>query len=187
MDRRNFIGGVAASAFGGLSVRASHGNSSVRRATTSPPGPTPLPDGLLADAVPSTEQVFNWIQAVFSQGIRRPGYPADEWTMQFCAQLFRDWGLENVRREPIMVSRWEPLEWSLDVTAGGESRTLDCFPMPFSAPVDGLEAELAPFAGGDPSLVAGKVALLDNALLRLPPTALVAGGDAPDDLTGRII
>jgi hypothetical protein len=29
--------------------------------------------------IPSEQQIFAWIEQIFAQGVRRPGYPADEW------------------------------------------------------------------------------------------------------------
>ena len=42
---------------------------------------------------------------VFDQGIRRPGYPANEWAEGWIADRFRSIGLDNVRLEPITVTQ----------------------------------------------------------------------------------
>ena len=98
------------------------------------------PGGIDADAIPSTDEIYDWIATVFEQGIRRPGYPADEWAIDWIVERFIEFGLENVRTEPIPAVRWEPLEWSLDTTtAAGETRSVKCFPMPFTPPVEELD------------------------------------------------
>ena len=109
--------------------------------------------------MPSESTIFGWIEAVFARGVRRPGYPADEWAEQFCAERFRELGLERVLLEPLTVPRWEPQEWSLEVTGGGTTREVECFPLPHAAPADGLELDLVPWDPAAPAAVAGKASL----------------------------
>ena len=59
--------------------------------------------------VPTREAIFGWISEVFAQGVRRPGYPADVWAEEWVADRFREIGLDDVRLEPVDVTRWEPL------------------------------------------------------------------------------
>ena len=80
-------------------------------------GGTTGSDGLDGDAFPSEATIHGWIAEVVDQGIRRPGYAADEWAEQWVADRFRDIGLEDVALEPVDVLRWEPAEWTLEVTA----------------------------------------------------------------------
>jgi hypothetical protein len=139
------------------------------------------------DAIPSADEIYDWIATVFEQGIRRPGYPADDWAIDWIVERFSEFGLENVRTEPIPAVRWEPLEWSLDITtAAGETRTVECFPMPFTPPVDGLDVELAAWDPQDRTAVSGRACLFDNGLLRVPPAVFVGSGSAPEDLAGRV-
>ena len=135
-------------------------------------------DGVIADGdVPAEATIFGWIGEVVDQGIRRPGYEADDWAVEWTADRFRDIGLEDVRLEPIDVLRWEPTEWSLEVVAADGSTTeLDCFPVPYAAPVDGLEVELAAYDRAAPAAVAGKASLYDVTLLRLPGNFLADKG-----------
>jgi hypothetical protein len=146
------------------------------------------PDGVIAEGdVPDRELIMGWISEVFSQGVRRPGYPADVWAEEWIAERFRDIGLEDVRLEPIQLTRWEPTEWSLEVAAGSETRSLDCFPVPYAAPTEGLQAELAAFDSARPEAVAGKGSLYDVTLLNIPADLMATAGSAPDDITGRVI
>jgi hypothetical protein len=95
--------------------------------------------------------------------VRRPGYPADRWSEQFCQERFRALGLENVRTEPVELPYWEPRQWSLTVWGDGSgvSQGLDlpCFPLPHSAPTAGLEAQLVPFDSQSPERGEGGIAL----------------------------
>jgi hypothetical protein len=162
MDRRVFLAGMAATA--------------ALAACGLPPLPPGLPDG----AVPTKETIYGWIQHVFNQGIRRPAYPADVVVTQWAKDRFEEFGLENVRLEPITVRRWTPNEWSLVATPdGGTARTLECFPAPYSAPVTDLTVELAAYNAATPSLVAGKASLYDVNLLTLPATFFVTQGSVP--------
>lgn len=139
-------------------------------------------------SVPAGDTIFGWIATVFERGIRRPGYPADQWAEQWCAERFRELGLEGVRLEPVEVPRWEPVDWSLEVTGpGGATTRVPCFPLPHAAPADGLELDLAAWDGADPGAVAGRAALYDVTLLRLPARTFLAGGSAPADLAGRAV
>jgi len=116
--------------------------------------------------IPSGDTIFAWIQEVFAQGVRRPGYPADRWAEQFCLERFRALGLENVRLEPVQLPYWEPRQWSLTVSAGGTQASIPCFPLPHSAPAGDLEADLAVFDAGSPEDVRGRASLFDLPLMR---------------------
>lgn len=135
-------------------------------------------------AVPAQATILGWIETVVDQGIRRPGYEADEWAEQWCADRFREIGLDDVTLEPIDVLRWEPTGWSLEVTAAdGTTTELDCFPVPYAAPVDGLDVELAAYDAADPEAVAGKASLYGVSLLRLPGDFMAGQGTLPAGTT----
>jgi hypothetical protein len=130
------------------------------------------------ELVPDASQIFDWIERIFAQGIRRPGTPADRWTEAFCIARFREWGLERVRFEPVSLPFWEPRSWSLRATgADGGEIELPCFPLPHSAPCAELDLELAPYDAAEPAGVAGKASLHDVRLLRLPPDGPARAGD----------
>lgn len=119
------------------------------------------------DLIPAERQIYNWIEEVFSQGVRRPGYPADEWTTQRCLQLFQGFGLEDVRLEPVELPKWEPRRWSLTVRfESGETTDVPCFPLPHSAPTEGVEAKVVPGDTGDPDAVRGQIALYELSFMR---------------------
>jgi len=122
------------------------------------------------DLIPPEQRIYGWIQQVFSQGVRRPGYPADRWAEQFCLERFRDFGLENVRLEPVELPYWEPRRWSLTVWGNGPGAVqmldLACFPLPHSASTPGLAAPLVPFDAPAPERVKGAIALYELPLFR---------------------
>ncbi|KKL95606.1 hypothetical protein LCGC14_1852910, partial [marine sediment metagenome] len=126
------------------------------------------------ELIPTTDTIFAWVQEVFAQGVRRPGYPADRWAEQFCLDQFRTLGLENVRLEPVRLPYWEPRQWSLAVSAGGRKASIPCFPLPHSAPAQDLEAGLAVFNAGSPDDVRGRASLFDLPLMRQRHATLAA-------------
>ena len=144
--------------------------------------------GLDGDAFPSEATIHGWIAEVVDQGIRRPGYEADDWAVDWVAERFRDIGLDDVHTEPVDVLRWEPVEWSLEVTAAdGTTESLDCFPVPYAAPTPeaGLDLELAAYDRADPAAVAGKASLYDVTLLRLPGNFMATAGSIPEGATAE--
>ena len=156
---------------------ACSGGSSAKR----PPAPAPGPRGL-----PDADTMVAWIEDIVAQGIRRPGYAADTWTEGFVVDRLRELGLD-VHTEPVAVTRWEPLRWSLTVTTEGSApMELDCFPLPYAAPTDGIELDLVRHDPAAPATSAGRAALVDARLVRLPPDTVAGLGSVPDDLTGRV-
>ena len=120
--------------------------------------------------IPTENRIYEWIQQVFRQGVRRPGYSADRWAEQFCLGRFRDFGLESVRMEPVELPYWEPRRWSLTVSGNEpgpvQMLELECFPLPHAAPTPGLEAQLVPFKAGSLERVKGNIALCELPLMR---------------------
>jgi hypothetical protein len=117
--------------------------------------------------------LLDWIARIHAQGIRRPGYPADRWAEQLCRQQLLQFGLENVRLEPVDLPYWEPRAASLRIEAGAERFEISCCALPFCAPTPGVSAELAAFDPAAPETVRGKTSLYDLTLLRMPPTFTV--------------
>jgi len=120
---------------------------------------------LREDLVPVEDQIYNWIEEVFRQGVRRPGYPADRWAEQWIQDRYREFGLESVRAEPVATPYWEPLRASLVVVrADGTEAEIPCCALPFCSPKH-IEADLVALDGGP---VQGAVALSELPLLRVP-------------------
>jgi hypothetical protein len=120
---------------------------------------------LREDGVPSEGQIYNWVEEVFRQGVRRPGYPADRWAEQWIQDRFREFGLESVRAEPVVTPYWEPLGSSLvAMKADGTKAEFPCFALPFCLPGE-VQAALVSLDGG---AVSGGIALCELPLLRVP-------------------
>ena len=151
------------------------------------PAETGTGAGVISEGDVSSEAtIFGWIEEVVDRGIRRPGYEADRWAEEWVADRFREIGLHDVRLEPVDVLRWEPTGWSLEVVGpDGATEAIDCFPVPYVAPVDGLGVELAAWDPANPGAVAGKASLYDVTLLRLPGNFMATQGSVPEGATAE--
>jgi Peptidase family M28 len=151
--------------------------------------PTPTATGpatltIHQELLPSTEQMVDWIAQIVAQGIRRPGYPADQWAEQWTRDQFIAFGLENVTLDPVDVKRWLPRQCSLAVwpaAAPADVTALPCFAVPYSMPTADLEQGLALPTGS----VAGKIAVVDNEFLALPQTVTRAFASRTYDPDGE--
>lgn len=142
-------------------------------------------DGVISEGdIVSEDTMYGWVEEVVDQGIRRPGYPADQWAEEWARDKFEEFGLDDVRLQPVTAEKWEPTDWSLEVTAGSETKTLDCFPVPYSKPTPGLEAELVTYDQANHAAMAGKVAIGNIGLVTVP--ALAFAGETPGDTTRRV-
>jgi len=121
--------------------------------------------------IPDKNEIFSWIENIFSQGVRRPGCQADRWAEDFCAEQFRRFGLENVRLEPAQLICWEPRSWLLRVLTESEVFEIPCFPLPYSAATEEIELALVPYDAKSKSAVKGQAALEDVKLMQQVPTA----------------
>jgi hypothetical protein len=130
------------------------------------------------ELVPPEDRIYGWIEQVFAQGVRRPGYPADRWAERFCLERFQEFGLQKVRMEPVELPYWEPRRWSLAVWSDGagdaQRLKLECVPLPHAAPTPGLEGPLVPHDPQSPERVKGSIALYDLPLMRVPHATLAA-------------
>ena len=96
--------------------------------------------------VPTAAEMMGWIEHVTERGIRRPGYPADDWTVAWAENFFRELQLEDVRLEDVPLPRWEPDDWMLEVwpvSSPDEVLQPVSFPLPHTSPAPGgLEGRL---------------------------------------------
>ncbi len=100
--------------------------------------------GVSARAAFDAGEMFSFVEAQVAMGPRRPGSPPDRANEDYLEERLREFGLENVRREPIPITHWEPRRTSLEVVSDGKTEAVDAFPIAFSAftPDDGVEAPL---------------------------------------------
>jgi hypothetical protein len=122
-----------------------------------------------ATLIPNERVILSWIERIYSQGIRRPGYHADRWAEQFFVEQFNALGLEDVRLDPVPLSYWEPRAASLHVHTGDAPYEISCFAVPFAAPTAKVEGDLALFDHSAPEAVEGKLSLYEVTMLRVPP------------------
>ena len=63
--------------------------------------------------VPTAPEILGWINHVVERGIRRPGYAADDWTVGWANNYFRELHLDDVHLEDVVLPRWDPDSWLL--------------------------------------------------------------------------
>jgi len=136
--------------------------------------------------VPKSNWILDLIKEIYAKGVRRPGYPADRQAVEFSVKHFRKLGLENVRLEPVSLPCWEPRSWSMHVIGSDGEIEFPCFPLPHSAPTDGIELELVPYDPASPETVKGKASFHDVQLLQIPPTASVSTDLAATAIPGNL-
>jgi hypothetical protein len=117
--------------------------------------------------LPSVDEMLRWVNDVVDRGVRRPGYPADQWTEQFIYETFEFLGLASVRFEPVESAFWKDSHAECRIGRHPDAVALDCFPVPLSEHIH-LEAALARWDPTDPSAVRGKIAVYDLQFAALP-------------------
>ncbi|WP_327351723.1 M28 family peptidase [Streptomyces sp. NBC_01304] len=139
--------------------------------------------------LPSSDEMLRWIAAITEQGVRRPGYPADDWTCDWAARRLRDLGL-GVRLEPLDTPRWRPHSASLRVALDadpGRAVELAGFPLPYTAATAGVTAPVRRLgeSGGPGCLVVDELAFseLRQSEVRDLATAVHDPEGAFDELT----
>jgi hypothetical protein len=135
--------------------------------------------------LPTEAEIFGWIEAVVAEGIRRPGYPADEWCERWLVERFTELGLQDVRLEAVELAVWMPRSASLTVWPEGDpggALELPAFALPHTRPTDGFEAAVVRFGSGDAT---GAIAVEQLELMQLPQSLLKAQATSVHDPTGE--
>lgn len=130
--------------------------------------------------VPSTDDMMNWTAEIFNQGIRRPGYPADQWAENWIKEQFEIYNLQDIKFDPIPVKKWEASDAKLKlwlVDNPSEIVEIPCFPIPYTTPNNEIEAELKIISEG--SELNGKIVVSDLNLFKFPVnmTMVISGAD----------
>ncbi len=136
------------------------------------------------DSIPSDDEILSWIEEVYSYGIRRPAYDADQKAEQFALEQFRAVGLENVRAEPVELPYWEPEFAFLSVTGDSGSFEVPCFPLPHSSPMDRIDLPLLSYE--ENTDFSNHAVLMSHPLMRVPPTMLL-GESVPEGLGKELL
>ena len=105
-------------------------------------------------AVPSSDQIFQWVNDITSFGVRSPGSPGSLGASQYVHDRFSEWGLERVAFEEAPTKVWSASSWGLTVAG----QALACSPMQhtfhqgvptvFSTGPGGRQAELVYVGSG---------------------------------------
>ncbi|MFX0137852.1 MAG: M28 family metallopeptidase [Candidatus Hodarchaeota archaeon] len=123
--------------------------------------------------LPTAKEMMAWTTEIFNQGIRRPGYPADYRAEDWVREQFERMDLQNVTLNPVPVKKWEAHDAKLRVwLVDNPSDVLEipCFPIPYTTPTEGLEAELCMISNNAP--LSGKIAVYNLNLLKFPVQSL---------------
>ena len=126
---------------------------------------------------PCLGEMLGWIRHIVGFGTRRPGYPQSLQVEQWLEATFREFGLAEVRREPVPVNYWEPVTTALEFPK--DAVELPCFPIPYTGwtSAAGLEAPTS-FVGEGSSEdfqhvdLHGRIAVADMRFADLPGAAL---------------
>ena len=129
---------------------------------------------------PPLGEMLGWIRHLVGFGIRRPGYPQSLQVEQWLAETFREFGLADVRSEPVPVNCWMPETTSLCFTAEGSE--VPVFPIPYTAWTarEGVTAPAVFVGEGRPEDLAavdlrGRIAVVEMHFADLPGAALKNG------------
>ncbi|GAA2773150.1 hypothetical protein [Nonomuraea dietziae] len=119
--------------------------------------------------VPSAAQMMEWIETVVAEGVRRPGYPADDRVAKWAAGLFADFGLREVRLPPVELEAWHPVGATLRAHLDTDPATIvevAAFALPYTMEKARVTAPLA--RAPEP----GAIVVKECALGRLPQALL---------------
>ena len=144
---------------------------------------------------PTPDEIFSWIETQARFGCRRPGSPAGLKNEVFLEAKLREFGLAEVRKEPIPITHHQATSWQLELKTSTDTTALDSFPIPYTAftTEEGFEAPLV-FADSTRLLEGseewrGKIVVteirfpvLDTKLL----TRISMGYHDPDDSLSRV-
>ncbi len=130
-------------------------------------------NSIRTELVPSKEKMMGWITAIFNQGIRRPGYPANYRVENWVKEQLENLGLQDIKLDPVPIRKWEAETGNLRIwPVGKPDQAMDIpgFPLPYSRATDGVEAELRMISATRE--LAGKIAVYNMEFVNLPARLL---------------
>jgi len=140
--------------------------------------------------MPGVGEMLGWIRRIVGFGTRRPGYPQSLAVESWLETTFREFGLADVRREPVPVNFWEPLASSFAAEGAGE---FPCFPIPYTAwtGAGGIETGTAFVGEGTPENFAtvdvrGRIVVAEMRFAELTGGALKRGARFINDAARSI-
>ena len=115
------------------------------------------------------EEIFSWIAEITRLGPRNPGAEGGRRTRDYIARRFRSIGLRVAEPEPFEVGTFEADDWEFVISdsANGETESVPCFYIPFSAPTGetGVRGELVYVGDGggiDGIDLSGRIAVFEH-------------------------
>ena len=134
----------------------------------------------IGGATTSLGEMLGWIRRLVGFGTRRPGYPQSLQVEQWLEAKLLEFGLTEVRREPVPVNYWEPSEATLTFPASAIEGP--CFPIPYTdwTGAAGVEAQAVFVGEGSPEEfngvnLCGRIAVVNMRFADLPGAALKRG------------
>ncbi|HWM68233.1 MAG TPA: M28 family peptidase [Steroidobacteraceae bacterium] len=131
----------------------------------------------------SNEEVFGWVEDLYGlgrrdrYGYRMPGTKSDHEAAHYLADKLRQFGLSDVRLEPVPIAVAFPDRWSLRLRAGGHAEELPCSFVRYCryTPEEGVSAEMVYVGKGAPADfdrvdVRGKIVVVDMLVGGIMPT-----------------
>jgi len=134
----------------------------------------------LGSTAPSLGEMLGWIRRIVGFGTRRPGYPQSLQIEQWLEATICEFGLKEVRREPVPVNYWSPSSTRLVFSASAIE--LPCFPVPYTSWTAASGIGAATVFVGEGSAeefqhmdLRGRIAVVNMRFAELPGAALKRG------------
>jgi len=125
--------------------------------------------------VPTTDEIMQWIDDICAGENRRPGEPGDLQAEDYIYDAFVSFGLSDIGKEPVEITKWRADSWSLVVSgADGDVEIPSFYTLNTGfTPEEGVTGELVYLCGGsaedfEAADVSGKIAVIDMGFATLP-------------------
>jgi hypothetical protein len=130
--------------------------------------------------VPSQDEIMGWVDTICEPENRRPGESGNIRAENFVFSKFKEFGLENVSKEPVSITLWRAKKWSLTVKLSDEEQEISSFYVLNTGftPATGITAEMVYLKKGSvkdfgSADVKGKIAVIDMDYATLPVLPLI--------------
>ncbi|MFZ0888104.1 MAG: M28 family peptidase [Candidatus Binataceae bacterium] len=124
--------------------------------------------------MPSNDEIFGWVSELWrfgnrsKYGHRMPGTAADHQAARYVEARFREFGLEDVKAEPMSIFTSFPDRWALHIESDARTEEIPCYFLRYAAftPQQGISADLVYLGTGSEEefkakAAAGKIAMVD--------------------------
>jgi hypothetical protein len=128
----------------------------------------------------SQDEIMGWVDTICEPESRRPGEPGNLKAEDFTFKKFKEFGLKDVRKEPVRITLWRADKWSLTVQSKNGEVVVPSFYVLNTGftPREGITADLVYLRRGsvkdfESAEVRGKIAVIDMDYATLPVLPLV--------------